>query len=355
MSAAMPAGLTNPLAKTAEQGPTALGFAPAVGLQFADLIPAGFVPSPPGGTSTTTTGHQNLSSPASSVLKLDTTGASSHRQREFRNMLDETVADAIAKKLETIGRQDLATPLRSCHTEVFHRICLACGRHQELVNHCDRHYCPLCAPRLSARRAKDLQWWIRSLQQPKHVVLTIRNIDHLTTSEIRSLKTAFSRMRRCKFASNWNAGLWRMEVTNEGRGWHVHIHALIEARYIDNSKLSTYWNKYTDNRGYIVKVKDCRGTDYTHEVTKYVVKPSQLSTWTPEQIAEYCDAFNHERTFGTFGDLFKLHAAHAQFVREALNGVQICECGCNDWVYMSDQNYAWYLATGTINEMWRHH
>ena len=162
-------------------------------------------------------------------------------------------------------------------------------------------------------------------------------------------------MRRCKFASNWQAGLWRMEVTNEGKGWHIHIHALIEARYIDSFKLSLYWNKYTHDRGYIVKVRDCRDTNYIHEVTKYTVKPSQLSTWTPEQIAEYCDAFNHERTFGTFGDLFKLHAAHAQFVREALNGVQICECGCSDWVYMSDQNYAWYLATGNITELWKHH
>jgi hypothetical protein len=184
-----------------------------------------------------------------------------------------------------------------------------------------------------------VEWWTKTVKQPKHVVLTIHNLPDLTPSHLTHFKKMFSRLRRRKFAANWIGGFYRIELSNEGRGWHLHLHALIEAKWIDKQTLSDNWKSITNGLGYIVDVKDCRGESYLREVTKYVVKGSQLAKWSGPDIATFVVAFANQRTFGVFGKLYGMRTNFAAFVESIRESKSQCPCGASCMRYWRELDW----------------
>jgi len=201
----------------------------------------------------------------------------------------------------------------------------------------------MCAPRLARERRESVEWWAQRIDQPKHVVLTRRNSAALTAGDVRTFKRNFSRLRRRKFARNWRGGFWRLEVTNEKRGWHLHLHALVDCAWIDSGKLASEWADCIGQEFSIVKVKDVHCRDYLAEVTKYTVKGTQLASWSPAEIAMFLDAFSGQKTFGVFGSL---HGKRTQW-REWIDSLQArqsaCECGCAEFQILSPNELAWQI------------
>jgi len=286
-------------------------------------------------------------------LILETTGLSSHRpdvqiatgktprQLESRLAL-EALTQTVVHKLDTVGRVDLSAQISGCSKEWTIRHCTGCRATTTFLNHCDKFFCPNCQPRLAKLRRQGIEWWTNIIQQPKHVVLTCRNTFQLDRAYIGAVKKAFGQLRRSKFASNWKGGCWTLEVTNEGRGWHVHIHALVDARFIDSSKLAVEWGKRVHQDFAIVKVKDCRGRDYLKEVTKYAVKGNELAGWTGAEIAAFVDAMSEGRNFGTFGTLYARNADWRQWLSEVKDSHSKCPCGCDQFRYFSPNEWEAY-------------
>jgi hypothetical protein len=200
---------------------------------------------------------------------------------------------------------------------------------------------------LGRERAEQIGWWAREVPQPKHVVLTIRNIRDLTPGHVDEFRGFFTRLRRSKFARNWLGGFYTLEITYEITGWHLHLHALINARWIDATELSKAWNRITNGLGYIVHVRDCRGTDYLRQVTKYIVKGSQLAAWKPEQIVTFIEAFQGKRTFAVFGQLYGLRTEFSEFVKGLRERKSKCPCGCNSIRYLTEEAYEALEALGS--------
>jgi hypothetical protein len=178
-------------------------------------------------------------------------------------------------------------------------------------------------------------------------VLTQRNFPTLTKRKIRECKAAFSRLRRSKFAANWRGGCYSLEITNEGRGWHLHIHCLIDAHWIDAAELARQWGHLVGQEFGIVCVKRVHGDHYLRELTKYVVKGSQMAGWEPEEILEFIRAIKGSRMFGTFGELFKLRAAWTADLDGITNAERACPCGCTHFHYYDENEWeAWLLDHG---------
>ena len=254
---------------------------------------------------------------------------------------------ATVSKLRIAGRNDLADPLEACRTYHTVALCNHCGAAKRFPNRCDLFYCAQCQPRLARERAEQIAWWARTVKQPKHVVLTIKNITNLSPGHVDEFRKYFTRLRRSKFARNWLGGFYSLEVTYENQGWHLHLHALINARWIDATELSKKWNSITNGLGYIVHVRDCRGTDYLRQVTKYVVKGNQLAAWKPEQIVTFIEAFQGKRTFAVFGQLYGLRTEFSEFVKGLRERKSKCECGCNSIRYLTEEAYEALEAIGT--------
>jgi hypothetical protein len=246
--------------------------------------------------------------------------------------------NTIAAKLRAHGRADLADGLEGCHSTWTIALCGDCGKHKRFPNRCDCFYCPECQPRLAAERRKAVEWWTRLICQPKHIVLTVRNVPDLTKGHVQELKRWFGRLRRRAFARNWQGGFYSLEVTNEGRGWHLHIHALVDAKWIDAGELARQWNSVTGGIGNIVCVKDARKEGYLAEVTKYAVKGVDLAKWAAPDIITFIEAFTGVRAFGVFGTLYGARTKFAEFIASLKDAKPLCDCGsCNIYYYTESE------------------
>ena len=232
-----------------------------------------------------------------------------------------------------------ADNLEDCHSRLIYGQCDNCHKVQVFRNRCDRFYCPECQPKLSKRRAASVAWWAVEIGQPKHVVLTVQNVPTLARGHVDELKKWFTRLRHRKFCRNWRGGFYSVEVTNEGRGWHLHLHVLVDARWIDAGELARQWAAVTNGLGKIVKVKDCRKADYLAEVTKYAVKGSELAAWEPQEIADFIRAFTGCRTFGVFGTLYGKRTEFAEWLASIRDHKPKCECGCQIMHFFSEAEW----------------
>jgi predicted nucleic acid binding AN1-type Zn finger protein len=250
-----------------------------------------------------------------------------------------THKNSAAAKLRSVGRTVEAEKLEKCHTVFTVAQCSKCRKVQKFPNRCDLFYCAECQPRLSSDRRRAVEWWTKEISQPKHVVLTLKNTPELTSGHVRELIKWFGSLRRRKFARFWLGGFYRIEVTHEQHDWHLHLHALINAHWIDAIDLSRVWQEVTRGFGRIVKVKDCRQKTYLNEVTKYVVTGGQIAAWDAADIATFIDAFDGVRTFGVFGDLYGKRTAFAEWFKAIRDARPGCPCGCNELHYFTEAQF----------------
>jgi len=258
-------------------------------------------------------------------LKLETTGLTP--QTEFWQSA-HVHKESIAAKLREGGQPALAQVLDDCCSDAKALVCASCGKFKTFFTHCDNFFCPCCQARLSRARRREVEWWTKAIGQPKHVVLTVRNAGTLDKTYLKWFKACLGKLRRRKFARNWHGGFYSIEVTNEGRGWHVHAHLLIDARFIDNQALAVEWANIVGQDFAIVKVKDVRQKSYLNEVTKYAVKSHDLARWSAADVVAFVVAVKGSRMFGTFGSLFKQRGEWREFIDTQTREPEKCPCGC---------------------------
>jgi len=270
--------------------------------------------------------------------ELERRGVTSHPELWKKSTVHKL---SVVSKLLSLGRADITDPLARCHTEEKFALCTGCRHAVKFFNRCERHYCAECQARLSRDRRDSVEWWAREIKAPKHVVLTVRNTDTLTKLHVQTFKECFSRLRRTKFARNWRGGFYRLEVTNESKGWHLHLHALIDAEWIAQSRLAEAWAKIVGQDIAIVHVRDVHSRDYLAEVTKYTVKGSQLASWTAEQIAQFVDAFSGVRSFGVFGQLYGKRTEWREWIDSIQERGHVCKCGCSSFRILDRNELEW--------------
>lgn len=274
-------------------------------------------------------------------LQLETNGVS--RQSDGSKIRGDTIWKSqtiwkfsVAAKLREAGWLDDAAKLEDCHSRKIMALCNGCQGVQVFRNRCDQFFCPECQPSLSRKRLESVKWWTSQITQPKHVVLTVRNIPDLTKAHVNEFKKWFTRLRHRKFCRGWVGGFYSLEITNEDNGWHLHLHCLVDARWIDARRLATEWAAVNGGCGHIVKVKDCRRKDYLAEVTKYAVKGSEIARWDRAKIVTFIEAFRGTKTFGVFGSLYGKRTEWREWIKSLRDGRTGCACGCDKVSYFDE-------------------
>lgn len=286
------------------------------------------------------------SEPAS--LLLETRGVTPHRKLSQGVMWEREITwqQSILAKLRSLGKVSLAGKMAECHTIKTVKVCTSCRKHSTFYNRCEKFFCPVCAPRLARERKESIEWWTRQVSQPKHLVLTVRNTLDLTKPYVLFIKEALAKLRRNKVMSSVKGGFYSMEVTNEGRGWHLHFHLLIDTPWLCMPELSQVWGKLVGQDYAIVKIKDCRGSEYLKEVTKYAVKGNDLAKLSAQSIAEFIEAFSGVRFFGVFGSLYGKRTEWRAWIESLQEIKPVCECGCNTWRLLSPEQALWEEEIG---------
>jgi Replication protein len=271
-------------------------------------------------------------------IELEKGGTSA--QREFWNQRN-VWKESIVAKLNAAGCGELAGAMAACGTYETILQCQSCGKPRVVWNHCDRTGCPVCADRLARKKRDKLKAWAGAIAQPKHVVLTQKNCDSISKETFAAFKTNLKRLRRSDAFAKVRGGCWSIEVTNEGNGWHLHAHLLVDADWIPFDLAKT-WAKIIGQEVAIIKVKDCRAKEYVQEVIKYAAKGSEIAAWSGPAIAEFMTAVRDTRLFATFGTLYKDRAKVRAAIKKMALERGACECGCNRWKSFTPDAWSWH-------------
>lgn len=130
------------------------------------------------------------------------------------------------------GERKFAAVLAACGEEMA-LVCVGCGTPKVVQKGCRKRWCPVCAPKLAAAKVARYSAYVERMRWPLFLTLTIPNEADLKTMFNR-LRGAWKRFRRTKW---WRAcqvagGVSAFEVTNKGKGWHVHLHAIIDCKWL---------------------------------------------------------------------------------------------------------------------------
>jgi hypothetical protein len=267
--------------------------------------------------------------------------AAADRRRADRQKLRE--------KLANEGAADLTAMLDKCGQEV-RLVCVNCGCRRIAEQRCEKRWCPSCAYYIAVERVAKYQFAASKFQWPLFVTLTIRNTPD--PEGLTRIKAMWGKMRRRKLiAAKVRSGIVGYEVTNQGKGWHPHIHSLLDCRWLAlhtpeplpresasakewkcraaATELETLWAEIAGQESASVKIRrgDARALV---EVLKYSVKGSDLID-SPEPIAPLIRLMGGMRLMATFGAIRK-EMKDADPEEETDHAGTPCEqCGCTGY------------------------
>ena len=232
--------------------------------------------------------------------------------------------------------------LSECQTKWVYYECQGCGSVGRAKNRCGMRVCPYCAGRMKAKLLAKYQKGIDQLSnfyksRLKLVTLTLKNVPDLQSPDfnvISEIKQAFYRLRkRPLLRKKIYGGVYGVEATHRGKGWHVHIHALICSKFIrdacevmkeaknrkEEEKLEAencvycrdkclrrLWQEETGSTIIDIKKAD---TTAIIEIIGYIAKP--LSTKNAELLVDWWEVMRNRpflKPFGCFYDMRKLKA-----------------------------------------------
>lgn len=250
----------------------------------------------------------------------------------------------LADRLRSEGRVDLVQVLSKC-AEVITMQCVCCRDTMTVERGCAKRWCPVCAPKITAKRHERMSRLVCRFQWPLSTTLTTRNT---ADSEgcIEAMKERFRSFRRTDFwRTNSRGGVYAFEITNTGKGYHPHVHILHDCEWLAvatprptrgaakkhvaalckraQNELSEVWGAYVQGSKASVHCERAWGKALA-ETLKYAIKPSDLLECKC-YASSIIDEMDRGRLIGTFGHA---HACSKDFV--GLEEVIIEEHQCEE-------------------------
>ena len=246
-------------------------------------------------------------------------------------MLAEDQRRQLVERLLAEHAGDLAKPLENCG-KPLRLVCTCCGAGEKVETRCRKRWCPVCQPLVAREKLKRWSQAVRGLQWPLFVTLTAENSIELEC--LPAVKAAWAKFRRRKLIrEKVTGGVASFEITNSGNGWHPHIHAILDCRWLAlwtrepkrgddretvlellksaKNELGSLWAEQLGQPIAIVDVARISGEQVTAYVLKYCAKPAEILALTCE-IAPLIRLLRKTRLLAGFGSLFPMPAIDAE-------------------------------------------
>lgn len=232
---------------------------------------------------------------------------------------------AIHSRLIDEGEDELAGLIDKCG-KPLHLICETCGLRREVETKCKQKWCPVCVRAIATRRSLKFAAGAAAMKWPLFLTLTVTNIPDPGIPFVRKLRRDFGRLRHRKlWKQNVIGGVAAIEVTNKGKGWHPHLHALIDCRWLAlktprpqagenrdhvrskcrkaKREFTDLWKRVTKEKHGVCWIQRTTGEECAREVLKYSVKGSDL-TECSDPIGPLIHQLRATRLVTSFGSLF---------------------------------------------------
>ncbi len=103
----------------------------------------------------------------------------------------------------------------------------------DVLTRCDLKWCPSCQHALAARTAARYANIMALTTWPLRVTLTAKNFGYDELNGMRAIRRAWGKLRRLRwFRARVPGGVVGFEITEKGRGFHIHAHGLFDCRWL---------------------------------------------------------------------------------------------------------------------------
>ncbi len=211
--------------------------------------------------------------------------------------------------------------------------CSKCGYPHQVVLYCGDRLCEVCKRRNYARLVNRYLPVLTRIPNNRvsQITLTYKNFKYLNTSQICSIKKDLITLRNSKlFKESVKGGLAVLEIkhVSDEVGWNLHIHMLVDAKYIPHRSLQEEWSKITGH-SFIVHIKSERNTRnaFLH-LLKYFLKTPIIKGSDVDDLREqYNNAFFGSRNVISFGSMY-----HSLSDNESKFSLKCPICGNIEWI-----------------------
>jgi hypothetical protein len=242
---------------------------------------------------------------------------------EAKNDRMDERREHLADVLFDINRIAEAGRVRKCHKTFMGYKAGCCGDTMARPMSCGHRLCPSCMQWASANTSKKIEQLIWYMKYPKHWTFTFANDSHIDKGYYEKVDKCFKLLmhRKC-FKDVVKGGVCHVETSfnDEKETWHVHVHAILDAQFIDIEELKDAWKEITqavmgkeafeiryhtiDKSGKLVGADIENVEQAVREISKYIVKPGNFLS-DPSFVNEYLNAVDGQRLLTTFGNCYQ--------------------------------------------------
>lgn len=250
-----------------------------------------------------------------SLLDTEETNAHPLTRNSYRDFLVSGNRRAVESSEALYHRMDIRDGLhrsvnfRSCRTGAWFMRHKTTGEIRVASGRCRLRWCPLCNRTDRFVITHNVKDYLRTIDNPKFLTLTMKHSDDPLSLQIDRLYDAFKKLRRHTFwKKRVKGGVWFFQVkrSKKSGGWHPHLHCLLHSDYLGQKHLSGVWEAITTDSK-IVDIRPIKNQKKTIDyVARYAASPCDLTNFDETDQDEIFDALHGRRLAGTFGTAKKI-------------------------------------------------
>lgn len=215
----------------------------------------------------------------------------------------------IADHLRQAGLPDQARKLEDCTKVRTLWLCEGCKSHWYVPIHCHSRLCPVCNATKSRKNAMLALTLFGRAQSPRWCTLTMKRVQDLHEG-VQRVRHALRNLRHSpRFRNVIAGGFYQIEIKPKPDGWHVHVHCLLDSKYLVWRQLMAAWCRGIRQPWASIDIQRVTGRQVVAYVTKYVTKPADIIDMAPHQLRQFVAATHRLRLCATFGTWYNVTLA----------------------------------------------
>jgi len=147
----------------------------------------------------------------------------------------------------------------------------------------------------------------KDMQYPKLLTLTMPLWTGVPQLGIMYLRKCFGRLRRSKVFNKVVGGCYQIEIKIKPKGYHIHLHAIIDAPYLPRQSIYTKWCQIIGQDQLQVDIRAATEEKQKIYACKYAAKAADFDREEGTIVAWYL-ATKGARLFSTFGKWYNVKA-----------------------------------------------
>ena len=240
-----------------------------------------------------------------------------------------------AKAFLDAGYVKQALRLSQCQESQVLCCCQTCGKSWWVISKCKQRFCPLCSFELSRQRGDSLVWLCRAMQHPKLLTLTMPRWTGIPSEGIQFLRSHFNILRKHRAFAQVQGGAYQIELKEKEDGWHIHMHALLDAPFLPYQRLAAVWSDLINVSHAQVDIRAADTEEAKRYVAKYVSKTLDYASQSADIVAWY-EATLNQRLFATFGTWYNVALDELDPEKPVFQPAHTCPyCGAEHTMFLA--------------------